>query len=102
MSVNINFRQTTNETKWNGLKNGDFAVVEGNQQHPLPPGLYRVFKMDQEVPLIDPNAKQYTYVLLPMFEGPFPEGMFPYMLTEGPFPTIKQIVTKVHIEVEVS
>jgi hypothetical protein len=52
--------------------------------------------------LIDPNAKQYTYVLLPMFEGPFPEGMFPYMLTEGPFPTIKQIVTKVHIEVEVS
>lgn len=101
MSVNINFRPTSNETKWKSVKNGDFAVIEGTQDHPIPSGLYRIFVVQQEM---DPPAEGFAinYLLVPMFDGPFSQGMFPYMLTESPFPSIKQVVNKVHIEVEVT
>lgn len=101
MSVNINFRPTSNETRWNSIKNGDFAVVEGNNQHPIPMGLYRIFTIPAESQ-INPEVKQQNFLAIPMFDGPFQDGMFPYMISENPFPLIKQIVNKVHIDVEIN
>lgn len=95
MSVNINIRQTSNETKWASIQNGDFAIIEGIPEHPLPNGLYRIFHTPKEEAV---NG----YLLIPMFDGPFAENMFPYWLSEGPLPPIQQLVNKVHIEIEVS
>lgn len=99
MSVNINFRPTSNATRWASIKDGDFAILEGNTEHPIPAGLYRIFVMFD-----DPGnevAKQPQFILLPIFDGPFNPGMFPYIIAEGPLPEIKHLIHKVHIEVEV-
>lgn len=108
MSVNITYFETSNETKWKSIiKNGDFAVIEGTPEHPIPEGLYRVFLLprEQDLDLVPnvPNVQQYNYLLLPMFDGPFLDNMFPYMIdAEGVLPPIKQIVTKILIEAQVS
>jgi hypothetical protein len=52
----------------------------------------------------NPSAETPTapiYVVLPLFEGPFTQGMFPYVITEGTLPTIKHLAHKINIEMEV-
>lgn len=99
MSVNINFRPTSNATRWASIKDGDFVILEGNQEHPVPAGLYRIFVMPPDP--TSETASRPQYVLLPMFDGPFNPGLFPYVLSEGTLPEIKHLIHKVHIEVEV-
>jgi hypothetical protein len=92
MSVKINFKPSSNEAKWNLIKSGDFAVLEGTQENPIPQGLYRIFVAVDE-------KQQKTYLLTPLFDGPFEDGMFPYMVTNM-LPKLIQPVSKLHIEAE--
>jgi hypothetical protein len=39
---------------------------------------------------------------LPIFDGPFEPGLFPYVISDGILPELKHFIHKVHIEVEVS
>lgn len=96
MSVNINFKPFTNEAKWVSLNSGDFVVLEGTPEHPIPAGLYRVFIITEPEP---PHNK--TIFVVPLFDGPFEGNMFPYMLNNFPLPTITQRVSKINIDVEV-
>ena len=96
MSVNISFKPSTNESKWASLKSGDFVVLDGIPEHPIPNGLYRVFIITDAEP---PHHR--TFVILPVFDGPFSENMFPYMLNNFPLPTIVHKVSKVSVDVEV-
>lgn len=96
MSVNVNFKPSTNESKWASLKSGDFAVLEGTPEHPIPQGLYRVFIITENEP---PHHRNIFVV--PLFDGPFAENMFPYMLNNFPLPTLIQQVIKITMEAEV-
>ena len=93
MSVNINFRPSSNDSKWDAVKNGDFAVLEGNPENPIPQGLYRIFIVSTD------GGQIRVWVILPLFDGPFSEGMFPYMVNIPP-PKLVQTFNKLHIEVE--
>lgn len=96
MSVSVNFKPSTNESKWTALKSGDFVVLEGTQEHPIPNGLYRVFIVVEPEP---PHHR--TLFIVPLFDGPFQENMFPYILNNFPLPTLVQRVSKINIEAEV-
>lgn len=93
MSVNINLKQTSNEDRWLSIKSGDFAIIAGTNEHPIPEGLYRVFSV--------PTDDHSQWFITPMFGESFEDGMFPYMVCNPP-PLIKQTVHRVHIEVEVN
>ena len=95
MSVNININPVSNEAKWASLANGSFAIIEQTTDHPIPSGLYRIFVVN-----IRQASGVKEFIVIPMFEGPFNPDMFPYMITENP-PTIRQLVHKVNIDVEV-
>ena len=100
MSVNINYKTLTNEQKWATLKNGDFIIAEGTPSHPIPKGLYRIFTITP-----DDEAFKFdvTITLLPLFDGPFPNNMFPYMITDKEnLPTIINKVSQVLIDVDVA
>lgn len=101
MSVNINFRPTSNATRWSSIKDGDFAILDGNQEHPIPSGLYRVFVMPAD-PQAEVAQPMPQFVLLPIFDGPFNPGTFPYIVSSAPLPEIKHLIHKVHVDVEVS
>jgi len=95
--VNINFKQSTNVTKWEAVKTGDYVVLEGTPEHPIPQGLYRIFIITEPQP---PNPR--NIFIVPIFEGPFENNMFPYMLNNFPLPTLVHKVNKVLIEAEVN
>jgi hypothetical protein len=97
MSVNVNFKPSTNVSKWEAIKSGDFAVLEGTPEHPIPAGLYRVFIITEPEP---PNHR--NIFIVPLFEGPFEESMFPYMLNNFPLPTLVQKASRVSIDAEVN
>ena len=98
MSVNINFNETSNETKWNSIKNGDFAVIQGNTSHPIPSNLYRIFTV-----LDDETDQKVSFILLPMFDGPFQQNMFPYLIpTSAAPPIISKMIHKISINAETS
>lgn len=93
MSVNISFKQSSNQSKWDSIKNGDFIFLDTSEHHPIDAGLYRVFEF--------PGQEQKTYAIIPLFEGVFTEGMFPYMIDGTiPPPPIAHKVNKLHIDVE--
>jgi hypothetical protein len=95
MSVNINYKPPTNIQKWKTLQNGAFAIIEGNEPHPVPKGLYRIFLTNNE------EMTGLIFILLPLFDGPFPDNMFPYMMPDGDnLPTIINNVSQIHIDVE--
>jgi hypothetical protein len=94
--VNINFKQSTNVTKWESVKTGDYVVLEGTPEHPIPQGLYRIFIITE----LETNKK--SIFIVPLFEGPFENNMFPYLLDNFPLPTLVQKVNKVMIEAEVN
>jgi hypothetical protein len=95
MSVNVNLKPSTNVSKWESVKSGDFAMLEGTPEHPIPAGLYRIFI------ITDAETTQRNIFVVPLFDGPFDETMFPYMLNNFPLPTMTQKVGKVNIEVEI-
>jgi hypothetical protein len=95
--VNINYKQSTNVTKWESVKTGDFVMLEGTPEHPIPQGLYRIFIITEPEP---PNPK--SIFIVPLFDGPFENNMFPYLLNNFPLPTMVQKVNKVMIEAEVN
>jgi hypothetical protein len=97
MSVNINFKPSSNESKWEYVKSGDFVILEGTPEHPIPNDLYRVFIISEDGPPAIRNV-----FIIPMSSGPFTENMFPYMLSAFPYPTIIQKVNAINIEVEVN
>lgn len=97
MSVNVNFKPSTNISKWESIKSGDFAVLEGTPEHPIPAGLYRAFIITESEP---PNLR--NIFIVPMFDGPFEESMFPYMLNNFPLPTLVQKANRVSIDAEVN
>jgi hypothetical protein len=94
MSIQINYTPKTNESLWESVKNGSFVVIIGNEVHPLPEGLYRIFIVDEP---------EKTWILIPMFDGEFAAGMFPYMMAGefNTFPTIKNLISKININAEV-
>lgn len=95
MSVNINYKPPTNNQKWISLQNGAFAVVEGNAAHPVPKGLYRIFLTNNE------EMTGIIFILLPLFDGPFSNNMFPYMMPyDDSLPTIINKVSQIHIDAE--
>lgn len=95
MNVNINYKQSTNITKWESVKTGDCVILEGTPEHPIPQGLYRVFIITEEIT----NIK--NIFIVPLFEGPFADNMFPYMLNNIPLPTISQKINKITIDAEI-
>lgn len=98
MSVNINYKEPTNLLKWKTLQNGSFVIVEGNSSHPIPKGLYRVFILNPPEESFDSNK---SFALLPLFDGPFTENLYPYMITdEENLPTIVNKVSQIHIDVD--
>ena len=98
MSVNVKFTQTiSNETKWQSIHNGDFSIIDGDEKFSIPNGLYRIFIVPSQTD--DPK----TICLVPMFEGPFAEGLFPFFIPFlSPLPHIANAVNKVNIDAEVS
>lgn len=95
MSVNINYKPPTNVHKWQTLQNGAFVIIEGNESHPVPKGLYRIFLTNNE------DNTGIVFILLPLFDGPFPNNMFPYMLPyDDNLPTIVNNVSQIHIDAE--
>lgn len=100
MSVNINYKEPTNLLKWKTLQNGEFIIIEGNSFHPVPKGLYRVFILNPPEESFDSDT---SYALLPLFDGPFDENLYPYMITnEENLPTIINKVSQIHIDVDMS
>lgn len=98
MSVNINYKEATNVQKWKTLQNGSFVILEGNPTHPIPKGLYRVFVIDPPEECVGANV---SFALSPLFAGPFPENLYPYMITdEENLPTILNKVSQIHIDVD--
>jgi hypothetical protein len=100
MSVNINFKPSTNNSKWETVKSGDFVVLEGTPEHPIPQGLYRVFIITEIPTEAIPTPPHKNIFVIPMFDGPFDENMFPYMLSNFPLPTLIQKINRINIEVE--
>lgn len=100
MSVNINFKPSTNNSKWETVKSGDFVVLEGTPEHPIPQGLYRVFIITEIPTEPIPTLHHKNIFVIPMFDGPFNENMFPYMLSNFPLPTLIQKINRINIEVE--
>lgn len=97
MSVNINIKQITDNSKWETVNSGDFVILEGTPEHPIPHGLYRVFIIsDSDSPL------NKNIFIVPMFDGPFEGKMFPYVISNVPFPKIIHIVNHVNIEVKIN
>jgi hypothetical protein len=100
MSVNIIYKEPTNLLKWKALQNGDFVIIEGNSFHPVPKGLYRIFILNPPEESFDSNI---SFALLPLFDGPFSENLYPYMITdEENLPTIINKVSQIHIDVNLS
>lgn len=98
MSVNINYKETTNTEKWKTIQNGAYLVIEGNPTHPVPKGLYRVFIIN---PPEESSDTDKSFALFPLFDGPFPENLYPYMITDGEnLPTILNKVSQIHIDVD--
>ncbi len=91
MSVQIKFRAAPESQKWESIQNGDYAILEGI----VPDGLYRIFVIPQ------PDNDR-TICIIPLFDGPFTDGQFPFFL-EGKdnFPKLKHRISKVNIDVEV-
>ena len=104
MSVNINFRPPTNNSKWESVKSGDFVVLEGTPEHPIPQGLYRIFIITDIPTEAIPILPHKNIFIIPMFDGPFDENMFPYMfpymLSNSLLPTLIQKINRINIEVE--
>lgn len=99
MSVNINYTETTNLQKWQTLNNGEFAILEGNSQHPIPKGLYRIFVVTPDEKAFDSDI---SYALLPLFDAAFPANMFPYMMpNDENLPPVINKVSQVHIDVNI-
>lgn len=105
MSININFKPISNESKWKSIVNGDFVVIENSPTHPIPSGVYRIFIIPVNAENLDPSISSFTlpkqFIIVPMFDGPFEIGMFPYIITQ-PYPNIKQLINKIHIEAEIN
>jgi hypothetical protein len=97
MNVNINLKSPSNDSKWNSLQTGDFIIAEGTSEHPIPNGLYQVFIITDT----NPNVPK-TIIIVPIFDGPFNENMFPYMLPRSPFPILSQKVNNINIIAEVN
>lgn len=98
MSVNIKFKQVSNDTKWTTIQNGDFAIIEGDEKITIPNGLYRIFIVPSQT-----NNEPRIICLIPIFEGPFAEGLFPFFLPfQSPLPRLVQQVNKINIDAEVS
>lgn len=96
MSVNINFRAAPESNKWDAIKNGDYAIIEGNDQTHIPNGLYRVFLIPQQ------ETGTRVVCLFPLFEGPFADGLFPFFIDPAiGYPKLKHRISKVNIDVEV-
>lgn len=97
MSVNVKFKQVSNDTKWSSIQNGDFAVLEQGESG-FPSGLYRLFLVPSQV-----ETEPKTLCLIPMFDGPFAEGLFPFFIPfTPPFPRLVQKVNRINIDAEVS
>lgn len=96
MSVSINIKSSTNVSKWESIKSGDFVMLEGTTEHPIPNGLYRIFI------ITDPELATRNIFVIPMFDGPFEESMFPYVLNNFPLPTLTQKINNISIDVEVN
>jgi hypothetical protein len=95
MSVNINFKAASAASQWASVKTGDFVIAEGTPEFPLQNGLYRVFLVPQE-------GDELVYCMFPLFNGPFPEGVYPVFINSSQgFPKLKHRVSKVNIDVEV-
>ena len=95
MSVQINFKAAPAASQWSSVKTGDFIIAEGTPEFPLQNGLYRVFLVPQE-------GDEIVYCLLPLFNGPFTEGMYPVFINASQgFPKLKHRVSKINVEVEV-
>ena len=95
--ININYKPPTNTQRWKTLQNGSFAIIEGNATHPIPKGLYRIFLTNNE------DNTNLVFILLPLFDGPFPQNLFPFMLQDdSDLPTIVNTVAQVHLDVELA
>lgn len=101
MSVNINFKPISNESKWKSIVNGDFVVIENSPNHPIPSGVYRVFIIPIDITAKVDIPFNQQFIIIPMFDGPFEIGMFPYMANQ-PYPLIKQLINKINIEAEIN
>ena len=86
MSVNINIKPPTNESRWLSVASGDFLLIKGTSEHPIPDGLYRVFIV---------KAESQSIFLTPLFDGDFPDNMFPYIFEQG-IPDLPVITEKIH------
>ena len=95
MSVNVNLKPASNTSKWESIKSSDFAILEGTSEHPIPNGLYRIFI------IIDQESSQRNIFIIPLFDGPFENSMFPYLLNNSPPPTISQKISKLNIDIEI-
>jgi hypothetical protein len=84
--------------------NGDFVVIEGSPEHPIPSGVYRVFTIPvsgEQIIMAGEQRVEKQFIIVPLFDGPFEIGMFPYMVNQ-PYPIIKQLINKIHIEAEIN
>jgi hypothetical protein len=97
MSIQINLHPSTNASKWESVKSGDFLVLDPVPEHPIPHGLYRIFIIGNE-----DESQGKTLFIIPMFDGPFEDNMFPYMIANPPPPTIVHKITKIKVDAEVS
>jgi hypothetical protein len=92
MSVSLNIRPISNADRWNALENGAFVLLDGSDEHPIPPGLYRVFQIPNE------ETPGKVWFIVPMGDGPFEVGFYPYNVS-NPLPPLKQVIGHVNIEV---
>jgi len=97
MNVNINLKPSNNESKWNAIENGDYAVLASTPEHPLPNGLYRIFFVPAQ------ENEPRNLCLMPLFDGPFTEGMFPMFVPAVlPLPKLIHKIIKITVEAEVN
>lgn len=93
MSIIINIKESDPQTKWETIKNGDFVILEGNTKDPVN-GVFRVFTISSN------QNESKKFIIVPIMDGPFEEGMYPYII-ESPYPTISKIIQKINIEIEI-
>lgn len=96
MSVSLKISTISNEERWSAIRSGDFVLLDKRNEHPIPAGLYRVFKLPGQV-TTEMGTPAEIFVV-PMFDGPFEDGLFPYNVS-APYPKIAQVIADVKIEV---
>lgn len=93
VTLTVNTKELSNHEKWYATKNGDFVFISNAQ---IQSGLYRVFRSTTP-------ENEIMFMLCPMHDGPFQEGMFPYVLSfaDETLPNIDKTVMSININVEV-